>query len=113
MTLAARCTEKLELTVDALREMGLSAERLTLDLQDVEEVDRIVASCGPFDVLVNSAGLARHGPALETTQPDFDAVVRINLRGAYFVTRAVAKKLIATGKPGSLINISDATCWRH
>ncbi len=61
----------------------------------------------PFDVMVNSAGLARHGPAVETSHADFDAVFGVNVRGAYFLTRAVAKRLIAAGRPGSLINISS------
>ena len=66
-----------------------------------------VAQHGPFDVLVNSAGLAIHGPALDTQPADFDAVMNLNLKGAYFLTQAVAKGLIAAGKPGSLINVSS------
>ena len=66
-----------------------------------------MAACQPFDVLVNSAGVARHGPALDTTPSDFDAVVGINLRGAYFLTRAVARRLVAEGRAGSLINVSS------
>jgi NAD(P)-dependent dehydrogenase (short-subunit alcohol dehydrogenase family) len=66
-----------------------------------------VAAHGPFDVLVNSAGLARHSPALVTTPADYDAVTDLNVRAAYFLTRAVAKGLIAAGKPGSLINVSS------
>ncbi|MGE0283435.1 MAG: SDR family NAD(P)-dependent oxidoreductase, partial [Rhizobiaceae bacterium] len=62
---------------------------------------------GPFDVLVNSAGFAKHSPAVATTTDDFDAVFDINVRGAYFLTRAVARGLIAAQKPGSLINISS------
>src|SRR5690606_28718808 len=66
-----------------------------------------LASLPVFEILVNSAGLARHGPALETTPADFDAVASVNLRGAYFLTRAVAKRLIEAGRSGSLINISS------
>lgn len=57
--------------------------------------------------MVNSAGIARHGPAADTAPEDFDAVFGLNVRGAYFLTRAVAKGLIAAGQPGSLINISS------
>jgi NAD(P)-dependent dehydrogenase (short-subunit alcohol dehydrogenase family) len=53
------------------------------------------------------AGLARHSPALDTTEDDFDAVSDVNVKGAYFLTQAVAKGLVAAGKPGSLINISS------
>ena len=66
-----------------------------------------VASAGPFDVLVNSAGSARHSPSVDTTPEDFDAVQALNFKGAYFLTQAVAKGLIAAGKPGSLINITS------
>ena len=107
VTLAARSADKLELVAGTLRDKGFATEVLLLDVQDVEAADRTIASCEAFDILVNSAGLARHGPAVDTTIADFDSVVGINLRGAYFLTRAVAKKLIATGRPGSLINISS------
>ncbi|MGV1793497.1 SDR family NAD(P)-dependent oxidoreductase [Rhizobium sp. A37_96] len=107
VTLAARNEAKLSEVVDSIRSEGHLADALVLDIQDVETVDRIVAAAGPFDVLVNSAGLARHGPAVETRHEDFDEVFGINVRGAYFLTRAVAKGLIAAGRPGSLINISS------
>ena len=83
------------------------AEAAALDVADVESTEAFVNESGPFDVLVNSAGMARHGPALETTHDDFDAVVNVNLKGAYFLSRAVAKGLIEAGRPGSLINISS------
>jgi NAD(P)-dependent dehydrogenase (short-subunit alcohol dehydrogenase family) len=70
-------------------------------------VDACISGTGPFDVLVNAAGLARHSPATATTPDDYDAAFALNLRAAYFLTRAVARGLIAAGKPGSLINISS------
>jgi len=107
VTLAARSTERLEAIVAAMREAGLSARALPLDIHDVEASEMAVTARGPFDILVNSAGLARHGPAIETTPADFDTVFGVNVRGAYFLTRAVAKGLIRSGRPGSLINISS------
>jgi NAD(P)-dependent dehydrogenase (short-subunit alcohol dehydrogenase family) len=62
---------------------------------------------GPFDILLNSAGMARHSPSMDTTEGDFDAVVDINLKSAYFLSQRVAKGLIKAGKPGSIINISS------
>lgn len=107
VVLAARREDKLKDAVDAMTARGWKASALQLDIADVLEVEVSVAKHGPFDVLVNSAGLARHSPATETTPEDFDAVMNVNLRGAYFVTRCVAKGLIAAGKPGSLINMSS------
>ena len=51
--------------------------------------------------------MGRHAPSQETTIEDFDAVMNVNLRGAYFVTQAVANGLIGSKKSGSLINISS------
>ncbi|MBB3458959.1 NAD(P)-dependent dehydrogenase (short-subunit alcohol dehydrogenase family) [Rhizobium sp. BK313] len=107
VTLAARSIDKLDLTVGALHALGLSGSALALDVGNVEALEETIASLPAFDILVNSAGLARHGPALTTTPADFDAVASINLRGAYFLTRAVAKRLIEAGRPGSLINVSS------
>lgn len=107
VTLAARSRDKLEDLADEILAQGWKAEVLQLDVADVASTETAVAEHGPFDVLVNSAGLARHSPAVDTAPEDFDAVHGLNVRGAYFLTRAVAKGLIEAGKPGSLINISS------
>lgn len=107
VVLAARSADKLKALADELTSAGFSAAALALDVADVAATEAAVADQGPFDILVNSAGLAIHSPALETREADFDAVADLNVKGAYFLTRAVAKGLIAAGKPGSLINISS------
>ncbi|ASP34684.1 SDR family NAD(P)-dependent oxidoreductase [Labrenzia sp. VG12] len=107
VVLAARREDKLKEAVEAMTARGWTASALQLDVADVLEVEVSVADRGPFDVLVNSAGVARHSPATETTPEDFDAVMNVNLRGAFFVTQCVAKGLIDAGKPGSLINMSS------
>jgi NAD(P)-dependent dehydrogenase (short-subunit alcohol dehydrogenase family) len=107
VTLVARRAADLEAVAQAIRAEGGTAETLPLDITDLDATARAIADRGPFDVLVNSAGLARHSPALETTPQDYDAALSLNLRAAYFLTREVARGLIAAGKPGSLINISS------
>ena len=107
VVLAARRTEKLADIVAALRDRGWSAQAMTLDITDVEATRTALGAQDPFDIMVNSAGAARHSKAIDTTPQDFDAVMDINLRGAYFLTQAVAKGMLAAGKTGSLINISS------
>ena len=107
VTLAARRVDKLEETAAQLRDAGQSAEVLALDVGDIEATASAVERHGPFDILINSAGTARHSKATDTMPEDFDAVMTVNLRGAYFLSQAVAKGLIAAGRPGSLINISS------
>ena len=107
VTLAARRVDLLTDIVDELTSEGRKARLLQLDVTDIDATAAAVAQQGPFDILVNSAGLARHSKASETTLDDFNAVSDLNIRGAYFLTQAVAKGLLAAGWPGSLINISS------
>ena len=107
VTLASRSQEKLEELRRTFSARGWVSSVLPLDIVDVEATLGLLSQMDPFDILVNSAGMARHAPAADTTLADFDAVVAINLRGAYFLTQAVARGLLAASKPGSLINLSS------
>jgi len=107
VTLVARSADKLDALVAEMTDAGMQATALPLDITDTAATEAAVAGHGPFDILVNSAGLARHAPSVETTPEDYDAATNLNVRAAYFLTRAVAKGLIAAGKPGSLMNISS------
>jgi NAD(P)-dependent dehydrogenase (short-subunit alcohol dehydrogenase family) len=104
VTLVARRADLLAQTATAI---GHGATFQPLDITDIPAVDACISGAAPFDILVNSAGLARHSPATDTTPDDYDAAFALNLRAAYFLTRAVARGLIAAGRPGSLINISS------
>ena len=77
------------------------------DIGDIEATADAIESLRPLDIFVNSAGLARHAPATSTEPVDFDAVMNVNLRGAYFASQAVAKAMIADDRQGSIINISS------
>ncbi|RMH40990.1 MAG: SDR family oxidoreductase [Alphaproteobacteria bacterium] len=105
--LAARRVEHLEALARELNAEGAAAEVMVLDVSDVAGTRAAVERAGPFDILLNAAGLARHGPALETEEDDFDAVVAVNLKAAYFLAQAVARGLVAAGRPGSIITISS------
>ena len=107
VVLAARNSKNLNQAVDAINEKKLSAEMMVLDVLNVSSMTKLIEEKGPFDILVNSAGLGRHSPSIDTPVEDFDEVMSVNLRGAYFVTQAVAKGLIKSKKPGSLVNISS------
>lgn len=102
---AARRVDPLSEAVEAMAETGLSAQALPLDQTNLEALE----SCfdEPFDIVVNSAGLARHTPALDTAPRDFDAVMNINLRSAYFLSQQAARALMREGRSGSIIHISS------
>jgi NAD(P)-dependent dehydrogenase (short-subunit alcohol dehydrogenase family) len=107
VTLVARRAAPLQDLASAMQQAGMTATALPLDITDIPVMQDKIAMAGPFNILVNSAGMARHGPALDTTPDDFDAVTGVNLKSAYFLAQAVATGLIAAGKPGSLITISS------
>lgn len=101
---AARGQDRLNDTVAQMQAEGWSAEALALDIGDLDAMTTALSD-KRLDVLVNSAGIARHTPALETTPEDFDAVMGVNLRAAYFLSVAAAKSMAARG--GSIIHISS------
>ncbi len=103
---AARRADKLAETVDEIARRGGSAEAVTLDQADLDQLGPVLET-GGFDIVLNAAGLARHGPALQTTPEDYDAVMALNLRAAYFLSAWSAKSMIARGVPGSIIHISS------
>jgi len=107
VTLAARQAERLEEAVAAINEAGFKAKSMVLDITDLEAVKTQLRSCGAFDIMVNSAGLARHAPALETAPDDYDAVMNVNVRAAYFLSVGAAHGMKKQGRGGSIINISS------
>jgi NAD(P)-dependent dehydrogenase (short-subunit alcohol dehydrogenase family) len=90
-----------------IRSRGQQAYPLTLDVSDVEAVSASIAAQAPFDILVNNAGTNRPAPFVDVKVADFDFVFDLNVRAAYFVAQAVARRLIEAQKSGSIINISS------
>lgn len=103
--LVARGGDALRDAAEAMTREGWSAEPMVLDVCDVDAVRAAIAQLAPLDIFVNSAGTARHAPALETTPEDFDAVMDLNFRAAFFLTQAAAAAMQDHG--GSIINISS------
>ena len=104
--IAARSADQVRSSVDELKAAGHKVSGLALDVKDHEAVRAVFAEHGPFHILVNSAGIARHGPTLETTPEDFDAVVGVNFKAAYFMAQEAAKGMKELGG-GSIVQISS------
>ena len=104
---AARGKADLDHAVVAMKAAGLSAEVLVLNMDDPDALAAALVSAGPLDVVVNSAGIARHGAALTKTVEDYDAVMSTNVRAAYFLSVGAAKSMLAHSRKGSIIHISS------
>jgi len=107
VTLVARSGHEVEAAAAEIREDGGAAQSMVLDVLDIASVQAAIAAAEPFDILVNNAGTNRPKPFTEVPVEDFDAIMNLNVRSAYFVAQAVARRLIAAGRPGSIINISS------
>ncbi|WP_375590346.1 SDR family NAD(P)-dependent oxidoreductase [Hoeflea alexandrii] len=107
VTLLARSRGEIENAAQAIIEDGGQAEPLVLDVMDVEAVRRAVGDAPAFDILVNNAGTNSPGPFVEVEPESFDRVNDLNVKAAFFVAQAVARRLIALERPGSIINISS------
>ena len=107
VTLAARTGAELHAAAAALRAYGAKASVMVLDVTNPVAVKQALADAGPFQILVNSAGTNRPALITETLDTDFDAVVDLNLKAAFYLAREVARGLIGAGLPGSLIQISS------
>ena len=88
----------------------LGASYLHCDVGDKAQVDALVAQVmrahGRIDVLVNNAGIFKAADFLDVTEADFDAVLRVNLKGAFLVGQAVAREMARAGR-GSIVNMSS------
>ncbi len=107
VTLAARTKSEIEAAAEAIRTRGDKADALPLDVTDIDAVRAAVAASDPFDILVNNAGTNRPKMLHDVTVEDFDVIMGLNVRAAFFVAQAVAGRLVEAKRPGSIINISS------
>ena len=107
VTLCARTRDEIEAVAAEIRGHGFSADCLALDVTKLSAFADAVAATAPYDVFVNNAGTNRPNPFTEVTVEDFDLVMGLNVRAAFFAAQAVTRGLLAAKSPGSIINISS------
>ncbi|WP_026759152.1 SDR family NAD(P)-dependent oxidoreductase [Sediminimonas qiaohouensis] len=107
VTLCARTGAEIEMAAAELRNAGLKAHALALDVSDVQAFAAAVEAAAPFDVFVNNAGTNRPKPLVEVTEEDYDAVMGLNLCAAIFCAQVVTRRMVAEGQGGSVINMSS------
>jgi len=109
VTCIARNSVKLEDTVRAMNEKGWQADKLVMDVADLDTLSEQLDNIPAFDIVVNSAGLARHSAALDTTPQDYDEVMNLNLRAAYFLSVAAAKGMKSANISGIRTPLTEPT----
>jgi glucose 1-dehydrogenase len=103
--------ETAEETVQAIRKLGRQAVAVQGDISKVADTQRMVAesvkALGGLDILVNNAGVEKHASFWEVTEADYDFVLNINLKGAFFTTQAFVRHRMEVKQPGKVINLSS------
>lgn len=97
-------------TVEAVQALGRKAIKIKANVANVDEVASMVEEAhkefGHIDILVNNAGITRDGLLMRMKDEDFDAVIDINLKGVYLVTKAVSK-IMMKQRSGHIINMTS------
>ena len=104
-------SDAAEETLAQVRQAGSDGSVVAGDVADAQAdrrvIEQAVAAMGRLDVLVNNAGIERRAEFLDVTEADFDAVLGVNLRGAFFATQAFARHVRSRDGGGAVVNISS------
>lgn len=101
-------TDELEKQVAALGDQSIGVDADVSQVAEVQKlVDAAVATFGRLDIMVNNAGVETRTSILDTTEEQYDKVLRINLKSAFFCTQIVAQQMIKQGGGGRIINITS------
>jgi 3-oxoacyl-[acyl-carrier protein] reductase len=96
--------------------LGRRATTIAADIGKPEEARRLVADAeralGPIAVLVNNAAIFPRAPFLELTEATWDAVLDTNLKATFVCAQEAARRMVAAGRPGAIINISSGAPYR-
>lgn len=115
LAICGRTREKLDRSAELLRGLGSEVFVHTMTIRDPDQVealmDAVLAHYGRLDVLINNAGGQFPGPAIGFTARGWQAVIDTNLNGTWYMMQSAAKRWMAAGTPGRIVNIV-ATVWR-
>lgn len=110
VAVTGRNTKTLEETVEEIKSFGVKADYSIFNVVEKVEVkmqlERLIESFGSFDILINNAGIAAFGSFLEMPENDWEEIVRTNLFGPYYVSKAVIPSMVELGS-GDIINVSS------
>jgi glucose 1-dehydrogenase len=103
-----QATEDLERKIADLGEAATAVEADVSKIEDLQRmIDTAVSAYGRLDVMVNNAGVETRTSVLDTTEAQYEKVLAINLKSAFFGTQLAAKQMIAQGGGGRIINMTS------
>lgn len=93
--------------LNSLKKEEPAIQTVCIDLCDIEAALKTIESLGDIHLLVNNAGIAILGPFKEANLEDFDKIFSVNVKAPMFIAQVVAKKMIAGGFGGAIVNVSS------
>src|SRR5262252_5643762 len=100
--------EELEKQVTALGDRAIGVDADVSKIADLQRlIDATVKAFGRLDIMVNNAGIETRTSLIDTSESQYDAVLQINLKSAFFGTQLAAKQMIKQGGGGHIVNITS------
>jgi len=116
VVVAARRSDKLADVVSEITSAGGKAVAVSMDVSDdnsvTEAFDQAETEVGTIDVIINNAGIVSRSNSLDLTSDEWDRVMNTNLKAVWRVSQEAARRLIAAGKPGNIINTASILGFR-
>jgi 3-oxoacyl-[acyl-carrier protein] reductase len=110
LALIARTEKDLQAVAQELKPSGVNVEFATADVASREQVDqaveKLVKTLGPIDILINNAGVGQFGKFMELSPEEWEQIVKVNLFGPYYVTRAILPSMLQR-QTGDIVNVSS------
>src|SRR5688572_17721348 len=116
VVLGARRIDRLDELKATIERRGGKAEAVVLDVADPEQIARAFDTAerafGTVTLLVNNAGISGLRKALDMSHEDWRSVLRVNLDAVWFAAQEAARRMVAAGKPGAIVNIASLHAYR-
>lgn len=105
---AAAAARDVQQQIERLGRRAIVVQADVARLEDVQRlIDQTVGQLGRLDILINNAGIEIKQPFLEVTEENYDRVLAVNLKGAFFCAQEAARQMIRQGQGGRIVNVSS------
>ena len=102
---------RAQVDLDTLK-AAISCQVIQADLANAEQARQAADSAGEIDLLVNNAGITNLQSFFDTTLEAFDEIMAVNVRAVLVVSQVIARKMVARGTPGAIVNVSSQSSMR-
>lgn len=107
VVMVSRSKDDIEAAAQSLRNEEFAATGVSLDVTKDDAVAQLIAEHGPFDILFNNAGTNKPEPYTQVSTDNFDSIMDLNVKSAFFVAQQIATHMIDQGRGGSIIHTSS------